>query len=347
MEALAPGHHHPPGLRGGRAREADVRGAARPAARHQCSQRREQLRRPGLHDGHRAAEHVGIRGQGPPVPRRLRGFDDRRGDLPLHGGAPRPAVAPLAHAFPRGALPRPRHLLPAARASRPRQPGPAYCRRRSDVHDHDALAAADLAERDVHDRGVLRRAVVDQPAAVRGCGRLCGARLGAHARLRTAAALAQLQPERPGGEPARGAGSPARERGVRRVPAPRGPDARAHPGPRRRAGRQRPAHRRGEPQPRLLHHGLQLPDPAHPHRHRGAAVHPRSERVRRDLPVRDGLLPPDRRVLAGRHAVPADLLLRGRARAAQRAQRGRRPAARVGLGNRDRRDRAPISPTTG
>ena len=79
-----------------------------------------------------------------------------------------------------------------------------------------------------------------------------------------------------------------------------------------------------EPQPRLLHDRLQLPDPDHPGADRRAAVHPRRGGVRRDHAVGDGVLAPARRVLADRHAVPVDLVLRGRARAAVGARREHR-----------------------
>ena len=90
----------------------------------------------------------------------------------------------------------------------------------------------------------------------------------------------------------------------------------------RRPGREPEAHHRREPQPRLLHHRLQLHDPARPDPDRGAALHPRAGGVRRDLAVGDGVLASDRRVLAGRHPVPADLVLRRGDGAAQRARRG-------------------------
>ena len=61
-------------------------------------------------------------------------------------------------------------------------------------------------------------------------------------------------------------------------------------------------------------------------------------RVRRDHAVGDGVLAPARRVLADRHAVPADLVLRRGAGAAERARR-RLAADGKGDADRDRRVR--------
>ena len=105
------------------------------------------------------------------------------------------------------------------------------------------------------------------------------------------------------------------------------------------AGGEPEAHHRREPEPRLLHHRLQLHDPGDPDPDRGAALHPRAGGVRRDLAVVDGVLAPDRRVLAGRHPVPADLRLRRGAGAAQRARRRRGAAGGGRDADRDRRVR--------
>jgi putative ATP-binding cassette transporter len=77
------------------------------------------------------------------------------------------------------------------------------------------------------------------------------------------------------------------------------------------------AHHRRQPQPRLLHDGVQLPDPDHPGADRRAALHPGEGGVRRDHAIVDGLRPRGGSLLADHHAVPADLFLRRRDAAAQ------------------------------
>ncbi len=66
-------------------------------------------------------------------------------------------------------------------------------------------------------------------------------------------------------------------------------DGAAH-GTARRARGERPADDLGQSQPRVLHDGVQLPDPDHPGAGRGAPVHPRQGGIRRRHPVGDGVL---------------------------------------------------------
>ena len=134
-----------------------------------------------------------------------------------------------------------------------------------------------------------------------------------------------------------------RECGAGRAAAPRrtadGPVA----PPARRSGRQLPADHDGQPQPRLFHHRLQLPDPDHPGPDRRPAVHPRRGRVRRHHAVGDGVRPAPRGLLVNHQPVPINLVVYGGGRPARGAVPGRRAntCVRPG-GDRRCRGRRPI-----
>ena len=275
-------------------------------------ERGEQLRRARLHDGAREPRSQPLPPGGAALRRGVRRFDGGGGPGELHAGAPRPALAQLAHPTAGRHLSHRPLLRPPAGAGRPAQSRPAHLRGHPDVRHHDPVREPDAAERLDHRRGVLGRPLDDQPDAVPRRHRLRGDRLGRHDPARPPARTPQLPAGRPRGGLSRPAHPRTRERRVDRAAAPR---AAAYDTALRadlRPDRQSAAHHQRQPERRVLHHRVQLPHPDHPGADRGAAVHARRRAVRHGDAGGHGVLDPARRVLAGRDAVPDDLLVRRR-----------------------------------
>ncbi len=154
-----------------------VRRVADAAVRHQRHERREQLRRPRLHDGDRRAQPRRLRAIRLRLCPRVRRQYGHCRRLPVRRRASRPPVAQVADAAADHDVSGAAHLLPPGRRRPDRQCRPADHRRRARVHHDDAVVRADDAQRHVHGAGVLGRLVDDQPIPVRGGRRLCGGRV--------------------------------------------------------------------------------------------------------------------------------------------------------------------------
>ena len=184
----------------------------------------EQLRRPRLHDGDRAAQPGAISSR-------------RRCSTSASSRPPRwwPCSSASSRSVwgcsggsgsPGASLERyleSAHLSPPEGARGARQPRSAHRRRHPRVHHHHALVRAHVAQRRrftiVAFSGVMwsiSPLLFLVAVGVRGAG------LGAHDRLRTSPGPAQLRPVRPRGQLPRRARARARERRVGRAPPARG-----------------------------------------------------------------------------------------------------------------------------
>ena len=128
----------------------------------QRPERRQQLRRPRLHDGHLRPQDGA---DSSPMPSSTSGvfarLDDHGGLLPILGGAAPPALARLADPPADRPLHVARPVLPTQGPRRGRQPRRADHRGRQVVHPDDALVLPDVAQRRDHVAGVPGRALVD------------------------------------------------------------------------------------------------------------------------------------------------------------------------------------------
>ena len=225
----------------------------RPAGGHQRPERHQQLRRPRLHDGAGAAADADLHPAGLSLPRRVLALHADHRHSALHRGDAGPDVAGVAVPVGRPPLPPtsglPSPERPAHRQRGGGQSGPADLRRRPRVHDHDALAADPVPERQLHHPGVFGGHVVDQSAPVPRHGGLCGGGLPDRDRVGPSAREAERGPARQGGglpggiDPRPGECRAAGDR------APRGSPPRPPAPPDRRSGGQLQADHQGEPDP--------------------------------------------------------------------------------------------------
>ncbi len=179
----------------GVARGAD-RAAVRDRRRPQC---REQLRRPRHDRRRRPGQHAAVRTPGDPVSRRLRRLDGGRGDLSLHRrtvGAVVAAMADGRHDPHLSQAPATASTRPGHRQRRDRQRRTSASRTTCAPSRRSRSCCSSSTARWPCSRSP--GAVVDQPAPVRGRGRLRGGRDRCSPSCSAARWSAQLQSVRPG-----------------------------------------------------------------------------------------------------------------------------------------------------
>ena len=239
---------------------------------------------------HRAARRPRLPPAGAALRRGLRGLDRRGGPLPLHARSGSASSGATGSRATGRRLPRRTALLSAGGRGQAHQPRPAHRRRRAVVHDQHALARPSSSS-------TARSPSSPSPGVLWSISRLLFvvavgyAALGSLLAVVLGRPLVRLNYDQSDREADfRAELVHVRENAESVALLHREPTSRRGSAPaRRRAHRQPPADHRREPQPRLLHHRLQLPDPAHPGADRGAALHPRHGGVRRDPAVVDGV----------------------------------------------------------